>query len=173
MKFKERLNQIVSRHKELTNLMSHGEGLGSEDYVKMSKEFAELDTIAGCVGELREAQTELEDLNKIVSDPEIDQEMKQMAEEEVVGIAKTISDIEQKLKLLLLPKDIADQKNAILEIRAGTGGDEAALFAAELLRMYQKFCDKNRRKFEKMSLSQTDIGGIKFRMEHGVHCLFL
>ena len=161
MKFKERLNQIVSRHKELANLMSYGEGLGSEDYVKMSKEFAELDTIAACVEELREGQGELEDLNEIVSDPEMDQEMKKMAEEEIIKVTKIIADTEQKLKLLLLPKDIADQKNAILEIRAGTGGDEAALFAGDLLRMYQKFCDKNRWKFEIMSLSETDIGGIK------------
>tara|TARA_B100000686_G_C16716677_1_gene932461 strand:+ start:445 stop:1521 length:1077 start_codon:yes stop_codon:yes gene_type:complete len=161
LKFKERLNQIVSRHKELANLMSYGEGLGSEDYVKMSKEFAELDTIAACVEELREGQGELEDLNEIVSDPEMDQEMKKMAEEEIIKVTKIIADTEQKLKLLLLPKDIADQKNAILEIRAGTGGDEAALFAGDLLRMYQKFCDKNRWKFEIMSLSETDIGGIK------------
>tara|TARA_R110002110_G_scaffold218324_4_gene432356 strand:+ start:3311 stop:4387 length:1077 start_codon:yes stop_codon:yes gene_type:complete len=157
----ERLDQIVSRHRELSDLMSRGEMTDSDDFVRMSKEFAELDPVVVCIGELRAAQNEAGDLAELIADPESDDEMKSMAQAEFQELTQRVPEIEKKLQIMLLPRDVADDKNAILEVRAGTGGDEAALFAADLLRMYQRFADKHGWKFEIMSVADTGIGGIK------------
>ena len=143
MSLDERLDQIAARH------------------VRMSKEFAELDPLVACIGELRDAQSEAGDLAELIADPETDDEMKSMAQAEFYELTQRVPEIEKKLQIMLLPRDEADDKNAILEVRAGMGGDEAALFAADLLRMYQRYADKHGWKFEIMSLSDTGIGGIK------------
>ncbi len=161
MSLDERLDQIVSRHRELSDLMSRGEMTDSDDFVRMSKEFAELDPVVVCIGELRAAQNEAGDLAELIADPESDDEMKSMAQAEFQELTQRVPEIEKKLQIMLLPRDVADDKNAILEVRAGTGGDEAALFAADLLRMYQRFADKHGWKFEIMSVADTGIGGIK------------
>lgn len=161
MSFDERLDQIVSRHSELSDLMSRGEMTDSDDFVRMSKEFAELDPVVGCIGELRAAQEEAGDLAGLIADPESDDEMKSMAQAEFQELTQRVPEIEKKLQIMLLPRDVADDKNAILEVRAGTGGDEAALFAADLLRMYQRYADKHGWKFDIMSAADTGIGGIK------------
>ncbi|MGB0631638.1 MAG: peptide chain release factor 1 [Alphaproteobacteria bacterium] len=161
MSLDERLDQIVSRHQELSNLMSSGDGGDAEEFVRMSKEFAELDPIVACIAELRDAQNEAGDLAELIADPETDAEMKTMAQEEFQELTVRVPELEKNLQIMLLPRDAADDKNAILEVRAGTGGDEAALFAADLLRMYQRYADKHRWKFEIMSASDTGIGGIK------------
>jgi peptide chain release factor 1 len=157
----ERLDQIVSRHSELSDLMSRGDMTDSDDFVRMSKEFAELDPIVACIGELRAAQNEAGDLAGLIADPESDEEMKSMAQAEFYEFTQRVREIEKKLQIMLLPRDEADDKNAILEVRAGTGGEEAALFAADLLRMYQRYADKHGWKFEIMSVADTGIGGIK------------
>lgn len=161
MSLDERLDQIVSRHSELSDLMSRGEMTDSDDFVRMSKEFAELDPVVACIGELRAAQNEAGDLAGLIADPESDDEMKSMAQAEFYEFTQRVREIEKKLQIMLLPRDEADDKNAILEVRAGTGGDEAALFAADLLRMYQRYADKHGWKFEIMSVADTGIGGIK------------
>lgn len=161
MSLDERLDQIVSRHSELSDLMSRGDMTDSDDFVRMSKEFAELDPIVACIGELRAAQNEAGDLAGLIADPESDEEMKSMAQAEFYEFTQRVREIEKKLQIMLLPRDEADDKNAILEVRAGTGGDEAALFAADLLRMYQRYADKHGWKFEIMSVADTGIGGIK------------
>ncbi len=161
MSLDERLDQIVSRHSELSDLMSRGDMTDSDDFVRMSKEFAELDPIVACIGELRAAQNEAGDLAGLIADPESDEEMKSMAQAEFYEFTQRVREIEKKLQIMLLPRDEADDKNAILEVRAGTGGEEAALFAADLLRMYQRYADKHGWKFEIMSVADTGIGGIK------------
>lgn len=161
MNFDERLDQIVSRHQELSNLMASGDPADSDEFVRMSKEFAELDPIVACIGELRDAQNEAGDLAELIADPETDAEMKTMAQDEFQVLTARVPALEKDLQIMLLPRDAADDKNAILEVRAGTGGDEAALFAADLLRMYQRYADKHRWKFEIMNASDTGIGGIK------------
>lgn len=161
MSLDERLDQIVSRHQELSNLMSSGDGGDADEFVRMSKEFAELDPIVAAIGELRDARNEAGDLAELIADAETDDEMKAMANEEFQQLTVRIPELEKKLQIMLLPRDAADDKNAILEVRAGTGGEEAALFAADLLRMYQRFADKHRWKFAIMNSSDTGIGGIK------------
>jgi len=157
----ERLDQIVARHGELSSLMAGGDISDSDEFVRMSKEFAELDPLVACIVELREAQNEAGDLAELIADPGSDDEMRSMAQAEFQELTRRVPEIEKKLQIMLLPRDKADDKNAILEVRAGTGGDEAALFAADLLRMYQRFADKHGWKFEIMSASDTGIGGIK------------
>ena len=161
MNFDERLNQIVARHSELSNLMASGDGIDSDEFVKMSKEFAEIDPVVACIVELRDAQNEAGDLAELIADGETDAEMKGLAEEEFQSLTASIPDLEKQLQFMLLPRDTADDKNAILEVRAGTGGDEAALFASDLLRMYQRFADKHGWRFEIMNASDTGIGGVK------------
>ncbi|MAI49564.1 MAG: peptide chain release factor 1 [Rhodospirillaceae bacterium] len=161
MSLDERLDQIVSRHRELSDLMSRGDMTDSDDFVCMSKEFAELDPLVACIGELRAAQNEAGDLAGLIADPDGDGEMKSLAQAEFQELTQHIPEIEKNLQIMLLPRDAADHKNAILEVRAGTGGDEAALFAADLLRMYRRYADKHGWKFEIMGLADTGIGGVK------------
>ena len=157
----ERLDQIVTRHRELSNLMSSGDGGDADEFVRMAREFAELEPIVNAIGELRNAQSEAGDLAELIADPETDDEMKSIAQQEFQDLTGLVPELEKKLQVMLLPKDVADDKNAILEVRAGTGGEEAALFAADLLRMYQRYADKHRWKFQIINLSDTGIGGIK------------
>lgn len=157
----DRLDQIVTRHQELSNLMSSSDGGDAVEFVRMSREFAELDPIVNAIEEMRNAQNEAGDLAELIADPETDDEMKSMAQQEFQELTEQIPELEKKLQIMLLPRDVADDKNAILEVRAGTGGEEAALFAADLLRMYQRYADKHRWKFEIMNSSDTGIGGIK------------
>ena len=157
----ERLDQIVTRHRELSNLMSSGDGGDADEFVRMAREFADLEPIVNAIGELRNAQSEAGDLAELIADPETDDEMKSIAQQEFQDLTGLVPELEKKLQVMLLPKDVADDKNAILEVRAGTGGEEAALFAADLLRMYQRYADKHRWKFQIINLSDTGIGGIK------------
>ena len=150
---------MVERKKNLENSLSQGT-LSSGDFVKKSKELAEISSVTEVAEELISLQKEKEDLDEIIKD-EPDLEMKKMAQEELLIIKEKIPDLEKEIKILLLPKDEADEKNAILEIRAGTGGGEAALFGAALLRMYQKYAEVQGWTVEILGMSETDLGGIK------------
>jgi peptide chain release factor 1 len=152
----QKLDQVVARHAELQAQLSGG-ALDSQKFVAASKEYADLGPLVEAVNELRKAERELTDTEAMASDPD----MKAMAEEEAAELKKRLPELERTVKRMLLPKDSADEKNAILEIRAGTGGDEAALFAADLFRMYQRYASEHRWKFEIMELSDTGIGGYK------------
>jgi peptide chain release factor 1 len=110
---------------------------------------------------LRKAVEEVSDLAALIADPDTEAEMKILAEEEFFELRNKIPDLEKRLQFMLLPQDAADSKNAILEVRAGTGGEEAGLFAADLFRMYQRFAESYNWKFEIMSLSETGVGGYK------------
>ena len=151
-----KLNQIVTRHAELQAALSAGT-LDSQKFVAASKEYADLGPLVEAVNDWQKAERDLKDTEAMASDPD----MKAMAEEEAADIRKRLPELERTVKRMLLPKDAADEKNAILEIRAGTGGDEAALFAADLFRMYQRYAAEKGWKFEVMELSDTGIGGYR------------
>src|SRR5262249_15090894 len=156
MSLLQKLDQVVARHAELQAALSAG-NLDSQKFVAASKEYADLGPLVEAVNEWRKAAQELKEAEALAGDPD----MKAMAEEEASALKKRLPDLEQSVKRMLLPKDAADEKNAILEIRAGTGGEEAALFAADLFRMYQRYAGEHRWKFEIMELSDTGIGGYK------------
>lgn len=156
MAFHDRLEGIVRKHSDLEKKISDPAKLG-QDFVKFSKEYAELTPVVLRIKEYLKATQELEELQELVNDPE----MKGIAEEELIALKKNIPVLENEIKLALLPKDEADTKNAILEVRAGTGGEEAALFAEELFRMYQRYAEEKGWKFEIMEVSETGIGGYK------------
>ena len=129
--------------------------------MRLSKEYAELTGVVEAINELRRAEAEYEDLETLAADPEADGDVRALAREELVEMADTLAEKERRMRLMLLPKDEADERNAILEIRAGTGGDEAALFGADLFRMYQRYAESRGWKFEVMSVHETGIGGYK------------
>src|SRR5580693_617360 len=156
MSLLQKLDQISARHAELQAALSAGT-LDSQKFVAASKEYADLGPLVEAIGEWRKAERELKDAEAMAADPD----MKAMAEEEVAALKKRLPELERAVKRMLLPKDAADEKNAILEIRAGTGGDEAALFAADLFRMYQRYAAEHGWRFEILELSDTGIGGYK------------
>ncbi len=156
MSMHEKLRSIRARHEELAALMSAG-GLSGDEFTKLSVEYAELSPVVEASEEYENALSEQKDLEEMVSDPE----MKAMAEEELRAIKERIPALEKQIQLALIPKDEADAKNAILEIRAGTGGDEAALFAADLFGMYKGYASKMGWRMDIVEASENDIGGYK------------
>jgi len=174
----DNLQTIKRRHEELGQLMAQP-GLDGKEMVKLSKEYADLDPVVETVNAYESALQEKEDLSEMMSDPE----MKEMAEADFLRLNKEIPVLEDKIKLALIPKDSADEKNAILEIRAGTGGDEAALFCADLYGMYKGYASKQGWRMEVVEASESDIGGYreiiaeitgtnvfaKLKFESGVH----
>ena len=156
---KDKLARLIERAETIQAELNQGSSQAV--YVKLTKEFADLSPIVATIHELEGAEKEAADLEALLQDPKADKEMAEMAREELAAIGPRIADIEQKLKIQLLPKDAADEKSAILELRAGTGGDEAALFAADLFRMYQRYADLHGWKTEVISMSENDLGGYK------------
>ncbi len=152
----EKLSSIRARHEELASLMSAG-NLSGDEFTKLSVEYAELTPVVEAIATHAQAQEELVSLKELMSDPE----MKEMATEEYYALEKRLPELERSLQLSLIPKDEADSKNAILEIRAGTGGDEAALFAADLFVMYKAYAAKRGWRMEVVEASESDIGGYK------------
>jgi peptide chain release factor 1 len=159
MSFEDKLDMLIRRHDELRDAMARPDA-GSE-YAKLSKEFSDLTPVVESIQTLKVARAERKGTEEMLADPACDNEMKRMAEEELRTLDKLIPDLTRQVQLALLPKDAADEKNAILEVRAGTGGEEAALFAAQLFRMYQRYAEQLRWKFEVLSISDTGLGGVK------------
>ena len=141
MNLEDKLDAVLARHDELNALISTHPDPGSSGYTGMLKELSDLGPVVEAVGELRAHRSEMEDLQEMIADPDSDGEMKAMAEEEFYGLKEKLPELEKAMQILLLPKDQDDERNAILEVRAGTGGDEAGLFAAELYRMYQRYAE--------------------------------
>ena len=164
MSLDEKLERVVSRHAELQDALASREGIDGQEFAKLSKEFSDLSTIVAAIERLRSAESEAADLAELMADADADAEVKELAEEEFHSLKQRIPELEKDLQLLLLPKDEADDRNAILEVRAGTGGDEAALFAADLFRMYQRYAEAHNWTFEVIELSETGIGGYKEAM---------
>ena len=156
---KEKLAKLVERYETIQAELNAG--AAQAIYVKLTKELADLTPLITAVRELEAAEAEQRDLEALVRDPGQDKDMVQMARDELDEIGARIEAMEKQLQVLLLPKDAADEKSAILEVRAGTGGDEAALFAADLYRMYQRYADLHGWKTEILSMSESDLGGYK------------
>jgi len=157
----QRFDGIIARQDELTDLLSGQHNLSSDELVGYSKEFAELKPVIAAIEALRNAELEAADLASMIADPETDRDMRELAEEEFAILKDAVPKLNDALKILLLPRDEADEKSAILEIRAGTGGEEAALFAANLMRMYQRYAEDKKWRATVMSLSETGLGGVK------------
>ncbi len=157
----ERLAQIESKYDELTQALASPEVISdSARYQKTAKAHSELAPIVEKYREFKDLKRGIEE-SKVVLAEEADREMREYAQEELDKLGARLSQVEQELKFLLLPKDPNDEKNVILEIRAGTGGDEASLFAAELFRMYTRFAETQRWKVEVLSTSESGVGGLK------------
>jgi peptide chain release factor 1 len=156
-RFDTKLDRLVARHAELSAAMADPARTG--EFAKLAKEYSELTPVVEGITALRKAETERLSLEELVGGG--DPEMKKLAESELDAVKRQLPTLEEQVKTLLLPKDEADEKNAILEVRAGTGGEEAALFAAELFRMYQRYAALKGWRFEIMELSDTGLGGLK------------
>jgi peptide chain release factor 1 len=157
----EKLDRVVARHEELQGSLAEPDIAGTDEFVRMSKEFSDLIPVVEVIIRLRDAATEMDDLKALMDDPEGDGEMRAMAEAEYLELKESIPELEREVQVMLLPKDVADDKNAILEVRAGTGGEEAALFAASLFRMYQRYAEVRGWRLELMNANETGIGGYK------------
>ena len=152
---REKIGALVARMAEIDDRLSRP--LDRDALVRLTRERAELEPVHAAVVELQSAEKERDGLAALLADPE----MASLAEAEGATLDQRIAELSEKLRLLLLPKDEADEKNAILEIRAGTGGDEAALFAGDLFRMYQRYADLHRWKVEVLEESPGEYGGYK------------
>ena len=156
-----RLSQIANRFAELEARMASGQMEG-DAFVQASRDYAELEPVAKAAREVQAMREELAGLEEMLADPE----MKAMAEEELADIRARLPEAERLLAVAMLPRDAADSRPAMLEIRAGTGGDEAALFAADLFRMYERFAAENGWKVEPISMNANDLGGFKEVVAH-------
>ncbi len=155
----EKMTQLLDRQAEIQRLML--ENPDPDTYVKLASEFSGLEPVVEKITELQSINNEIADLAEMLADKDIDSEMKEMAEAELPDLKARIGPLEDELQILLLPKDAADDKSAILEVRAGTGGSEAALFAGELFRMYQRHAETHGWKVEILSESPGEVGGYK------------
>ncbi len=154
-----KLLRVIDRFRAVEAALSSGRMGG--DFVKLSKEHAELAPVVSAATAFREAESQLAGIESLIADPSTDTEMRKLAEEERAQLKETVSKLEHALKIQLLPKDTADSSSAIVEIRAGTGGEEAALFAGDLLRMYERYAQLQGWRTELMDLSESDLGGVK------------
>ncbi|OIO69818.1 MAG: peptide chain release factor 1 [Zetaproteobacteria bacterium CG_4_9_14_3_um_filter_49_83] len=180
----ERLDNILRRRDDLTIQLSDP-AITSDPkrYTALSREFSEIEPVAQVAAELQALHTQLKETRDMLLEPDCDPDMKKMAEEEIIALRTATTACDEKLTQMLLPKDPNDNRNVILEIRAGTGGDEAALFAADLYRMYCRFAEIKGFKTAVLSANEIGIGGYKeiiaqvtgtdvfsvFKFESGVH----
>ena len=160
MSIDKKLSNILRRYSDINKKLSTENPINSSELIKLNKELAELFPIVERINEYDSLKKEEKDLDQLIID-ENDEEIKKEAEKEKLDIQKKLPLKEKELFKLLIPKDENDKKNVILEIRAGTGGDEASLFGSDLMRMYQKYSDLKKWKFEVMSISETGLKGIK------------
>ncbi len=156
---KQKLEQVVSRWETVQRELAAGPD--QESYVLLAREFSELDPVVTAIREYQAAEDEREGLNEIIADRDADAEMVTMAKEELAELEARIETMAHEVRLLLLPKDAADDRSVILELRAGTGGDEAALFAGDLFRMYQRYADLKGWRVQILSASEAAVGGYK------------
>src|SRR5215831_10457641 len=159
--FRDKMSALERRHEELGALLGTPEVINKRgEFTKLSREHAELDPLVGAWKAYEKLRVDLDQARQL-ADGEGDGELRELAREEVRELEQAREKQEHDLKILLLPKDPNDGKNAILEIRAGTGGDEAALFAGDLYRMYSRFAERQGWKIEVMSMSEGAAGGMK------------
>ena len=156
----DKVQNLIDRHRKLESDLSSGE-IDKKKYAEISKEYSDLNEIIKYAREYLNYKKDTEDLNIIINDKNSDSEMKEFAISELENLKKNYQINEKKIKLFLLPKDLADSKNAIIEIRAGTGGLEASLFASDLYKMYEKVSQKKKWSIEIISISKSEAGGLK------------
>jgi len=156
-----KIDQLLARHSELEGQMADPAALGSQGFGHISREYAELTPVIEALREYRHLTAEADELAAMAADADSDAEMRALAEQELHTVRARLPRLEERLRILLLPKDAADDKSAIIEVRAGTGGEEAALFAGDLLRMYQRYAEIKGWKFELMGASESGLGGFK------------
>ncbi len=153
-----KLDGLIERHEEISALLSEVEVMADQNQFRdLSKEYSQLEPLVKCFSEFRQCDEDLEEAKLMLDDPE----MKDMAEEEIGPLKNRMQELEGELQILLIPKDKDDNSNVYLEIRAGTGGDEAALFSGDLFKMYGRYAEKRRWKVEIVSESQSEMGGYK------------
>lgn len=156
----ERLTQIEARYDELSRQLSDPALVGDQQqYQKITKQHRDLEAVVDSIRELKRIETGIRDAKAMASEP--DEDMRAMAQDELAELEPKLPIVEERIRVLLLPKDPNDEKNVILEIRAGTGGDEASLFAAELFRLYTRFAELHRWKVEVLSMSESGVRGLK------------
>jgi peptide chain release factor 1 len=156
----QRIAAIEARKDELQNAMS-APNLAADEFVRLSKDYAEIEPVAVAAHEVRRLRAELEVLSAMLDDASSEGDLRELASEEIETIRGKLPEAERALALKLLPRDAADERSAMLEIRAGTGGDEAALFAGDLFRMYQRYAESRNWRVEVISTSESDLGGYK------------
>ena len=157
---KDKLSAILDRYAQIEHDLSAVDG-GSDEYVKLTREYSQLANAVVVIKKYLSAFKELEELEGLLKDDSNDLEMQDLAKLELLELEPHLNQLENDVRVHLLPKDEADERNAILEVRAGTGGEEAGLFASELFRMYQRYSEIKGWKFEPLSFSEKDHGGIK------------
>jgi peptide chain release factor 1 len=155
----QKLDALLARHELVESEL--GSGLGADAYVKLSREFAELGPVVEAIKAYRAVTAEIADLEALAADSATEAEMRKLADAEKPALQARKEILERQIQLALIPKDAMDDHNAILEIRAGTGGDEAALFAGDLFRMYERYAAKQGWKTEILSMSEGSKGGFK------------
>ena len=160
MSFAEKLANVVNRHEEIQSLLA-SPNLSPEELVRMNKEMAALEPVVEAVKNYRKVEQNMHDAQAMMQDSSLDKEMYEMAEAEYYELRDRLPELEKEIKILLLPKQEDDEKNAILEVRAGTGGDEAALFAAVLFEMYRRYAQLQGWKFEVLDANENGLGGYK------------
>ncbi len=159
MNFEEKLANVVNRYEEVQALLTST--TNSDELVKLNKELSVLEPVVNAIQSYNHTLQTMRDDEAMMNDAELDKEMRDMAEAEYYETKEKLPELEKEIRVLLLPKDADDEKNAILEVRAGTGGDEAALFAAVLFEMYQRYAQKQGWRFEILDSNENGIGGYK------------
>jgi peptide chain release factor 1 len=155
----DRMDQLLKRFSMMETQMASNPDSGT--YVRLASEYSELEPVVAKIRDLTSARDEADDLKSMLNDASTDKDMRELAEAELPEINERIEELEKDIQVLLLPKDVADERNAILEIRAGTGGSEAALFAGDLFRMYERYAGANGWRVELISASDGEAGGYK------------
>lgn len=155
------LTKIINRYHDLQTLLSAEDQSDRQQFAALSKEYSDLGPVVEAIEKVQQTEKEIQDLEAMIVDPSTDPDMLDMAKEEYENLKKQLPDFEYNVKVLLIPKDADDERNAIIEVRAGTGGEEAGLFAADLFRMYQRYAAIQGWKFELLNISETGLGAIK------------
>ena len=161
MSLENNIDKIVARQNEIENLLVNSSELKPSELADLSKELSEIKSITDLVNKKEHLVREILDLSEIINDKNADRDIKDIATKEFNSLKEVINNLETEIQFALLPKDKDDTRNVILEVRAGTGGDEAGLFASDLFSMYEKLSIKNKWKFEVMEVSETSVGGYK------------
>lgn len=161
MSFDVKLTRLLQRHDELRDLLVNHTMADPSDFAKLSKEYSDLTDVTDAIRDLRHLQKTINEAEAILKDSSMDKDMKELAEAELLDAKEKLPEAEHAIRILLLPKDADDERDAILEIRAGTGGEEAGLFASNLLRMYQRYAANKGWKFELLNTAESGLGAIK------------